>query len=82
MHLDRALHVAFEDEVEVLDAGLLDLLGQRPSSETRLDLASCAFALLHLAILRDALGLVAIRHHQEGVAGVRHAFEAEDLDRR
>ena len=30
--------------------------------------------------MRDALGLVAIGHDDEGVAGVRHAFKAENLD--
>ena len=44
-------------------------------------MASLGFALLHLAVLCDALGLVAIRHDEEGIAGVRHAFEAEDFDR-
>jgi hypothetical protein len=52
----------------------------RPSSETRGALGELGFALLHLAVLRDALGLVAVGHDEEGVAGVGHAFEAEDFD--
>ena len=36
-------------------------------------------ALLHLAVLRDALGLVAIGHHQECVAGVGHGFQGPAL---
>ncbi len=78
--LDRTLHVALDDEVEVLHAGLLDLLGEAFERDAGA-LGELRFALLHLAVLGDALGLVAVRHDQEGVAGIRHAFEAEDLDR-
>ena len=77
---DRALHVALEDEVEVLDAGLLDLFGEAFERDAG-GLGELRFALLHLAVLRDALGLVAVRHDEEGVAGVGHGFEAEDFDR-
>ncbi len=37
-------------------------------------------ALLHLAILGYALGLVAISDDEERVAGVGHGFEAEDFN--
>ena len=66
--------------MEVLDARLLDLLGETFERDTR-TLGELCFALLELAILRDALGLVAVRHDQEGVAGIRDAFETENLDR-
>ena len=79
-HFDRTLHVALEDEVEVLDAGLLDLLGEAFERDAGA-LGELRLALLHLAVLGNALGLVAVRHDQEGVAGVRHAFETEDFDR-
>ena len=39
------------------------------------------FAFLELAVLSDALRLVAVGHDEEGVACVGHAFEAEDLNR-
>ena len=77
---DRALHVALEDEVEVLHAGLLDLFGEAFERDAGA-LGELGFALLHLAVLGDALGLVAVGHDEEGVACVGHAFEAEDLDR-
>ena len=54
----------------------------RPSSETRETLRQLRLALLHLAVLRNALGLVAVRDDEERVARIRHAFETEDLDRR
>ena len=79
-NLDRALHVALDDDVEVLDAGLLDLLGEAFERDAG-GLGELRFALLHLAVLRDALGLVAVGHDQEGIARVGHAFEAEDFDR-
>ena len=77
---DGALHVALEDEVEVLHAGLLDLLGEAFERDAGA-LGELGFALLHLAVLGDALGLVAVGHDEEGVACVGHAFEAEDFDR-
>ena len=79
-HFDRALHVALEDQVEVLHAGLLDLFGESFERDAGA-LGELRLALLHLAVLRDALGLVAVGHDEEGVAGVRHAFETEDFDR-
>ena len=77
---DRALHVALEDEVEVLHAGLLDLLGEAFERDAGA-LGELGLALLHLAVLGDALGLVAVGHDEEGVARIGHAFEAEDFDR-
>jgi hypothetical protein len=53
----------------------------RPSSETRRTLGELGVALLHPAVLGDALGLVAIGYDQEGVARVGHGFQAEDFDR-
>jgi hypothetical protein len=44
-------------------------------------LGKLRLALLHLAVLRNALGLVAIRNHQERVAGVGHRLQAENFDR-
>ena len=78
---DRTLHVALEDERQFLDAGLLDLLGQAFERDARA-LRQLRLALLHLAVLRDALGLVAIGNDQEGIARIGNAFEAEDFDRR
>ncbi len=74
------MHVALEDEVEVLHAGLLDLFGEAFERDAGA-LGELGFALLHLAVLSDALGLVAVGHDEEGVACVGHAFEAEDFDR-
>ncbi len=74
------MHVALEDEVEVLHAGLLDLLGEAFERDAGA-LGELGFALLHLAVLGDALGLVAVGHDEEGVSCVGHSFEAEDLDR-
>ena len=76
---DRTLHVALDDDVEVLDAGLLDLFGKAFERDAGA-LGELRFALLHLAVLCDALGLVAIGHDEEGIAGVGHSFQAEDLD--
>src|SRR5665213_3617851 len=78
---DRTLHVELEDEVEVLDAGLLDLLGQAFERDAG-GLGELGFALLHLAVLGNALGLVAVRHDEERVAGVGHGFQAKNFDRR
>ncbi len=77
-HFDRSGHVALEDEWQFLNAGLLDLLGQSFERDAR-RLGQLRLALLHLAVLRDALGLVAIGNDEEGIARIRHAFEAQDL---
>ena len=66
-HFDRALHIALEDEIEVLDAGELDLLGEAFERNPRA-LGELSFALLEFAVLRDALGLVAIGNHQDTVS--------------
>ena len=79
-HFDRAGDVALDDEGQVLDAGGANLLGQAFERDAGA-LGELRVALLHLAVLGDALGLVAIGNDEEGVAGVGHGFEAEDFDR-
>ena len=79
-HLYGALHVALENERQVFDTGLLDLFRKPLEGDTRA-LRKLRLALLHLAVLRNALGLVAVRDHEEVIAGIRHAFETQDLDR-
>ena len=79
-HLDRTLHVALDDDVEVLDAGLLDLFGEAFERDAAA-LGELRFALLHGAVAGDFLGAVAIGHDDEGVARIGHAFESEDFDR-
>ena len=79
-NFDGARNVALEDERQFLDAGVLDLLGkafERDAATT----SRAGLALLHLAVLRDALGLVAVGNDQEGIAGIRHAFETQNFDR-
>ena len=80
-HFHRSRDVALDDEWQVLDAGLADLLGQ-PFERDAGALGKLRLALLHLAVLGDALGLVAIGDDQERVAGVRHGFKAEHFNRR
>ena len=65
---------------KILDAGLPDLLGQAFQRDAGA-LGELRFALLHLAVLRDALGLVAVGNHQERVAGVGHGFQTEHFHR-
>ena len=65
---------------EILHAGLLDLFGETFERDAGA-LGELRLALLHLAVLSDALGLVAVGHDQERVASIRHAFEAEHFDR-
>ena len=74
------VHVALDDQGQVLDAGLPDLFRQSFERNARA-LGELRFALLHLAVLRDALGLVAVGDDQERVAGVGHGFETEHFDR-
>ena len=78
-HFDRAGDVALDDEGQILDAGGANLLGQAFKGDAGA-LGELGVALLHLAVLGDALGLVAIGDDQEGVAGVGHGFEAENFD--
>ena len=61
--------------------GLANLLGKAFKRNARA-LGQLRLALLHLAVLRNALGLVAIGDDEEGIAGVGHGFEAENFDRR
>ncbi len=60
---------------------MLDLLRQTFQRHAA-RLRQLSLALLHLAVLRNALGLVAVRHHQERVARIRHPLESKDLHRR
>ncbi len=78
-HLNRTGDIALDDERQVFDAGGANLLGEILEGHTRA-LGELRFALLHLAVLRNTLGLVAIGHNEERVAGVGHRFEAEDFD--
>ena len=80
-HFHRSGHVALDDQRQVLHAGLANLLRQSFQRDARA-LGQLRLALLHLAVLRNALGLVAIGDHQERVAGVGHGFEAQHFDRR
>ena len=65
-NLDRTLHISLDDDVEVLDARHLDLFRKSFERDPRA-LGKLCFAFLHLAVLRNALGLVAIRHHKERI---------------
>ena len=78
-HFDRAGDVALDDEGQVFDAGGANLLGKAFQRDAGA-LGQLGVALLHLAVLGDALGLVAVGDDQEGVAGVGHGFQAEDFD--
>ena len=79
-HFHRSGDVALDDQGQVFDAGGANLLRQsfQRNSGT---LGELGVALLHLAVLRNALGLVAIRNHKERVAGIRHGFEPQHFDR-
>ena len=80
--LDRALDVALDDEVEVLDLAGLQLLEQvlerdargRPDREL---LAAQALG----ALLREIAGVAVVLDHPGELAGRRRLVEAEDLDR-
>jgi hypothetical protein len=78
-NFDGTGDVALDDEGQVFDAGLANLLGKAFERDARA-FGELGVALLHLAVLRDALGLVAVGYNEEGVAGVGHGFEAEDFD--
>src|SRR5581483_11572939 len=72
-HFDRALYVAFEDDVEFLGASGLDLLRQSLKRHAR-TLGQLGFAGFLFAVFRDAAGLVAIGDNHELIAGLRQAF--------
>ena len=80
-HFDRALHVAFQDDVQFLDAGGLHLLGQAFERHAR-TLGQRGFARFLLAVLGDAARLVAIGDHHELIARLRQAFHTQNFDRR
>src|SRR4029077_6904155 len=79
--LDRALHVALEDDVEVLDGALRDLVEERLERET-------AFRALRELLAAEALGtllgevlrLALVLDDARPLACRRWAVEAEDLD--
>ena len=66
-HFDRAGHVALDDQRQILDAGGANLLGQSFQRDAG-TLGKLGVAFLHLAVLGNALGLVAIGDDQESVA--------------
>ena len=59
----------------------LDLLRQSLQRHAR-TLGQLRLALLHLAVLRDALGLIAVGDGKESVAGIGNRLEAQHFDRR
>ncbi len=52
----------------------------RPSSDDAGGLGELRFALLHLAVGGNVLGLVAIRDNEEGIPGIGNAFEAQNFN--
>ena len=79
--LDRALHVGLEDDLQLLDLAALDLLVEIVERDLR-GLRHLGLALLAAAMLGDLARLRVVLHDDEDVAGLGHAAEAEDLDRR
>ena len=80
-HFHRALHIALEDDEQLLLASGLQLLGQTFQRNTRA-LRQLRFARSHFAVLGDAARLFAIRHGNQLIASLRQSFQAENLDRR
>ena len=79
-HLDRALHVGLEHDVERLDLVGLDLVHQVFEG----DLAAgghLLLALLGLTVAGDLAGPRLVLDDLEGVAGLGDVLEAHDLDR-
>ena len=80
--LDRALHVALEDDVQVLDAAGLHLLEQVLERDAAAGcFASCLAAQALAALVRELAGAAVVLDDARELAGVRRLVEAEDLDR-
>src|ERR1051326_4050291 len=78
-HFDRALHIAFENDVEFFGARGLDLFGQTFERYAR-TLGQRGFTGLLFAVFGNAAGFVAIGDHDELISGLRPAFHAQDFD--
>ena len=78
--LDRALHVALDEERELLDAGRLQLGHHLLELAARAGVGH-ALAPLALAIIGDLAGARLVLDHGELIAGLGRAVEAEHLDR-
>ena len=80
--LDRALHVALEDDVEVGDAARLELLEQLLERDAAARLLGERLAAQPLAaLLRELAGAAVVLDDAAELAGRRRLVEAEDLDR-
>src|SRR5687767_10837921 len=75
--LDRALHVGLDDGQEFLDLRLAERLDAALGG-----LRERLLARGHLALVRGLLRLGDVGDDLEGLAGLRHALEAEHLDGR
>ena len=79
--LDRALHVALDDDVQVLHASGLHLLEQLVERDTAAALLGHRLAPQALtALLRELAGAPLVLDDAAELAGGRRTVEAEDLD--
>ena len=78
--LDRALHVALDDQRELLAAGLLELLHHLLERARGAGGAQRLAALAH-AVVGDLARAALVLDHGERVARLRRGVEAQDLDR-
>ena len=78
--LDRALHVGLEHDANFLDRAFLDAVEDVLQRHARVGAGFPALAQL-AAVLNQCLGGLLVRHDIEQFAGVRHAFEPEQLHR-
>ena len=79
--LDGALHVALEDDVEILDDTLLQLREQALERDAALRALRQLLAAEPLGpLLREILGLPLVLDDARQLAGRRRPVEAEDLD--
>ena len=80
--LDRALHVALEDDVQLLDGAFLHLLEERLERDAALGALGKLLAAKPLgALLGEVLRLALMLDDAAQLAGRRRAIEAEDLHR-
>ena len=80
--LDRALHVALDDEIEVADLAGLHLLEQVLERDARRPLLRELLAAEPLgALLREVARGALVLDDARKLAGGRRTVEAEDLDR-
>ena len=77
---DGALHVALDDDVELLEPALLDAR-EEVVERHRAAVGQLLGAQALVALGRPLARLALVLHHAEALAGVHHAAEAQDLDR-